>query len=106
MAVMRAPAVLLAQRDARWLAGVLEDLVDRGYFVDAPAVRDRALEVVNELNFVANGAQPVDELYSVRDAAAMLKCSTSTVRRRLEDGTLERVNVGRMVRVRLAMEAS
>jgi excisionase family DNA binding protein len=106
VAVLSAPAVVITARDARWLAGVLEDLLERGYFAGHDAVRDRAVEVFNELNFVANGGQRLDELYSVRDAAAMLKCSTSTVRRRLEDGTLERVNVGRMVRVRLAMEAS
>jgi excisionase family DNA binding protein len=106
VAVVRSPVVVVGVRDAAWLGGVLAELLDRGYFDGTPALRDRAVEVCNELQVVANGAQTGGELVSIRDASAVLKCSTATVRRRLDDGTLERVRVGHLVRVRLPSEAS
>jgi excisionase family DNA binding protein len=107
VAVVTAPALVLNARDCRWLGPLLEDLLGRGYFDSAPALRDRAVEVCNELHVVASGGQTGDELLSVEDAAAVLKCSTSTVRRRLRDRSLSPVRLGGLVRVRRGdLEAS
>jgi excisionase family DNA binding protein len=92
---------VLTRRDALWLGPMLEELVARGYFAGHDAVRDRAVEVCNELHQVATGGQTGDELVSIRDAARRMQCSPTTIRRRLDDGTLERVRVGGLVRVRL-----
>jgi excisionase family DNA binding protein len=106
VAVVRAPVVLIGQRDATWLAGVLGDLLARDYFRDHEALRDRVVEVVNELQEVGNPGHARAQLLSIKQSAAVLNCSTSTIRRRLDDGVLERVQVGSLVRVRLPLEAS
>jgi hypothetical protein len=52
VADVNVPVVIIGARDARWLGGVLADLLERHYFDATPALPDRVLEVANELRHV------------------------------------------------------
>jgi excisionase family DNA binding protein len=102
VAVIRSPFVAVTPRDAAWLAGTLTDLLERHYFDSAPALRDRVVELCSEMHAVSTGGQADDELLSIRDAARHMKCSTDTIRRRINAGALVPVRFGSLVRVRRA----
>jgi hypothetical protein len=70
VAVVNVPVVTGGAHDARWLGGVIADLLERHYFDKTPALPDRVLEVAHELRQVANCDQPGDEVGSVRHPAA------------------------------------
>jgi excisionase family DNA binding protein len=112
MSVLPAPLVVIGERDAAWLAQVLEDLLRRGYFTSAstPLLGERAASLVQDCRAVATHGQrgacadAVDDavLVTYQEAARLTSLSPRTLRRRVAEGSLPCVRVGSAVRLRRA----
>lgn len=89
--------MVIAERDARWLAALVRHAIAVDYYRDSPHLDSRARELVEQLTFVANlaaiGGHSLDAAVSYADAAAMLSVSTRTIRRYIAGGRLPTVRV-------------
>lgn len=104
--LLRSPVVVIGARDAQWIADALEYLARVGHFAGAPALGERAVELVDDLSCVLGHASTDgQQLLSYKDAARSLGVSLSSVRRYVSSGRLPAVRVGGSVRIeRSALE--
>jgi excisionase family DNA binding protein len=99
MAVITSPALVLGVRDARWLAAVLGDLLDRRYF--PPGLAERAALVAHDCRTVATGGQgEAEPLLTYGQAAIVANVSERTMRRLVASGRVPAVRLGAAVRIR------
>ncbi len=100
MAVLKAPIVIIGERDARWLAAVLDDLVERRAL--PPALVERARVLAGDCLVVVSGGQPAAEvLLTFSEAATLAHVSVSTMRRWVSSGrVVPAVRSGGVVRLR------
>lgn len=106
MALLEAPLLVIAERDARWLHGVLLDLLAHGYFASAPGLAERARTIADECAAVDGhraGATTVaghHQHMTYSEAAQLTGVSARTIRRWAAQGRLPRIQIGGSVRVR------
>jgi excisionase family DNA binding protein len=110
VSVLVPPLVVIGERDAAWVAEMLDMVIRSGYFQRMPNLGERAVSLVSECRYVATSGQAAAELSPAGDnrlmtyaqAARVLNVSTRTVRRRVAEGTLPVVRIGALVRFRPA----